>query len=129
MAMTRGMRTYRTIQRSQRNKYGNLKCKIDGYTFDSQKEGRRYAELKILMREGIISDLELQKEFELQPAFTDCEGNKVRAIRYKADFTYTDNETGKTIVEDVKSEATRKDAVYKIKKKMMAYKGIIIREV
>ena len=81
------------------------------------------------MREGIISDLELQKEFELQPAFTDCEGNKVRAIRYKADFTYTDNETGKTVVEDVKSEATRKDAVYKIKKKMMAYKGIVIREV
>ena len=127
--MARGVRTYRTIQKSQRSKYGNLKCKIDGYTFDSQKEGRRYAELKILLRQGLISDLELQKEFELQPAFRDNDGKWVRAIRYKADFTYIDNETGKTIVEDVKSEATRKNAVYKIKKKMMAYKGIIIREV
>ena len=127
--MARGVRTYRTIQKSQRSKYGNIKCKIDGYTFDSQKEGRRYAELKILLRKGLISNLELQKEFELQPAFRDPEGNAVRAIRYKADFCYTDNETGRTIVEDVKSEATRKDAVYKIKKKMMAYRGIIIKEV
>jgi hypothetical protein len=127
--MARGVRTYRTIQKSQRSKYGNIKCKIDGYTFDSQKEGRRYAELKILLRQGLISDLELQKEFELQPAFRDNNGKWVRAIRYKADFCYTDNETGRTIVEDVKSEATRKDAVYTIKKKMMAYRGIIIKEV
>ena len=127
--MARGVRAYRTIQKSQRSKYGNIKCKIDGYTFDSQKEGRRYAELKILLRQGLISNLELQKEFELQPAFRDNNGKWVRAIRYKADFCYTDNETGKTVIEDVKSEATRKNAVYKIKKKMMAYRGIIIKEV
>ena len=50
-----------------------------------------------------------------------------RAATYIADFVYTEN--GKTVVEDVKSPATRTD-VYKLKKKLMLYKfGIEIREV
>ena len=120
--MDRRIRTYKSNSRS---KYGNIKFKMDGFTFDSKAEARRYAELKILLRAGEIKDLELQKEFELQPAFRDAEGKMVRPIRYIADFVYTDVKTGKTIVEDVKGHRTD---VYKLKKKMLAYKGIIIKE-
>ena len=122
------METIRTYRLRNRNKYGNRKCKIDGFTFDSIKEGRRYAELKILLREGLIKDLELQKQFELQPGFIDADGKRIRPIYYRADFCYTDAETGKMVVEDVKSAAT-KTAVYKLKRKMMAYKGITIKEI
>lgn len=48
---------------------------------------------------------------------------------YVADFVYTDLKTGKKVVEDVKSEATRKDKAYVIKRKLMLYlKGIKIHE-
>ena len=122
------METIRTYRLRNRNKYGNRKCKIDGFTFDSIKEGSRYAELKILLREGLIKDLELQKQFELQPGFIDVDGKRIRPIYYRADFCYTDTQTGKMVVEDVKSAAT-KTAVYKLKRKMMAYKGIKIKEI
>ena len=110
-------------------KYGNRKVKIDGYTFDSAKEGNRYMELKFLLAAGEIKDLEMQKPYELQPAFRDANGKMQRPIYYRADFVYTDVKTGETVIEDVKSEATRKDKVYNIKKKMMAYKGLMINEV
>ena len=119
------IRTYRSKSRS---KYGNKKCKIDGFTFDSMKEGRRYAELKILLREGKISDLELQKEYELVPAYLDRDGKRVRPIYYIADFVYKDKD-GNTIIEDVKSEATKQNTTYKLKKKLMGAKGLFIDEV
>jgi hypothetical protein len=122
------MERIRTYRMRSSSKYGNRKCRIDGFTFDSMKEGRRYAELKILLREGLIKDLELQKQFELQPGFIDADGKRIRPIYYRADFCYTDTETGKMVVEDVKSSAT-KTAVYKLKRKMMAYKGIKIKEI
>ena len=43
-------------------KYGNRKVQIDGYTFDSVKEGNRYIELSYLLAPGEIKDLELQKQ-------------------------------------------------------------------
>lgn len=116
----------RTYKSNSRSKYGNVKFSMDGFTFDSKAEARRYAELKILLREGVISNLELQKEFELQPAFRDSNGKMIRPIYYRADFVYTDNETGKTVVEDVKGYRTEG---YKLKKKMMAYRGYVIQEI
>ena len=57
--------------------------------FDSQKEARRFDELVLLERAGKIRELKLQVDFTLQEAYTNAEtGNRVRAIRYKADFTY-----------------------------------------
>lgn len=114
--------------KSRKNKYGNRRCSMDGYTFDSVKEMNRYADLKFMLLAHEITDLELQKEYELQPAFKDKDGKRIRPIYYRADFVYKDKD-GNTIIEDVKSEATKKDAVYTIKKKMMAYKGLIITEV
>lgn len=95
----------------------------------------------------------MQQDFTLQEAYTTAGGERIRAIRYRADFTYKVEKTGNYIpatvsfndmeywkslvqqrgtgvevVEDVKSTATR-TAEYKMKRKMMAQKGYIIREV
>lgn len=112
-----------------RTKYGNRKKQIDGYTFDSTKEANRYLELKFLLATNKISDLELQKPFVLQDAFRGKDGKWVRDIRYIADFYYFDKEKAEWVIEDVKSSATKDNAVYKLKKKMMAYKGLYITEV
>ena len=42
------------------------------------------------------------------------------AVKYIADFVYTDA-GGKTVVEDVKSPATRKKESYVLKRKLMLY--------
>ena len=105
--------------------------------FDSQKEARRYDELATLERAGQIRDLRMQVDFTLQEAYTDGEGRRVRAIRYRADFTYQkpsfidrDGETcWALVVEDVKSRAT-KTKQYAMKRKMMQeHFGIYIQEV
>lgn len=95
--------------------------------FDSKKEARRFDELMLMLKAGKISDLKLQPQFTLQEAYTTPEGNRVRAIRYQADFSYWRD--GAEVVEDVKSKAT-KTRVYGIKKKLMREKfGIEIREI
>lgn len=95
--------------------------------FDSQKEARRYDTLVARLHAGQIRDLRLQVDFTLQEAYTDDQGRRVRAIRYKADFTYWERDT--LVVEDVKSKATRTDK-YKIKRKMLKERfGIEITEV
>ena len=94
----------------------------------SQKAARRYDHLITLARAGQISDLRLQVDFTLQEAYTDPEGRRVRAIRYKADFTYR-TQDGRLVVEDVKSRPTR-TREYLIKRKLMKDRhGIEITEV
>ena len=46
----------------------NKKITVDGIIFDSRKEAERYRGLKLLLCAWEISDLKLQKEFELLPA-------------------------------------------------------------
>lgn len=96
--------------------------------FDSQKEARRYDHLTIRQQAGEIHDLRLQVDFTLQEAYTDQEGRRVRAIRYRADFTYRERD-GRLVVEDVKSKPTR-TREYLIKRKLMKERrGIDITEV
>ncbi len=102
---------------------------IDGISFDSIKERNRYLELKLLLKAGEIKDLEIHKPFELQEGFWDKDGKYIRPITYEADFVYIDAKTGERVIEDVKSEATKKDKVYNIKKKMMMFKGLYIEEI
>lgn len=80
----------------------------------------------MLIRAGKITNLELQKPFELIPAITDMKGKTIqRATHYVADFVY--EEGGRTVVEDAKGYKTE---VYKLKKKLMLWRyGIEIREV
>lgn len=130
-------------------KYHNIKTEIEGIKFDSRKEAHRYRHLLMAQEMGVIRDLRLQVDFTLQEAYTTAEGERIRAIRYKADFTYKvqsagyDNEAelgsedikywrslypGALVVEDVKSKATRTKE-YQIKRKLMADRGYEIREV
>ena len=111
------------------SKYNNRKVELDGFTFDSQKEARRYTELKLLVRVGQISALELQKSFVLAESVKfNNEPRAKPAIRYVADFTYIEN--GVMIVEDVKSKATKSLPVYRMKKHLMkSVHGIEIQEI
>lgn len=108
-------------------KYRNTPTERNGIKFDSQKEANRYDELYIEKAAGLISDLRLQHEFTLVEAHTTLEGERVRAVRYRADFTYYRD--GVFVIEDVKSSATRtKD--YVIKRKLMRDRlGLTITEV
>lgn len=92
------------------SKYGAKKCTIAGKTFDSQAEMYRYIFLKNEEKAGKIKNLAQQVKFKL------CV-NGLLVCSYISDFAYEKN--GKQIVEDVKSEFTRKNAVYRLKKKLM----------
>lgn len=112
------------------NKFNAKKVYFDGIAFDSKKEANRWAELKLLERAGLISNLDRQVRFELIPNQRD-ENNKVieRKIDYIADFVYTKN--GQQIVEDVKGyKGSIAYQLFVIKRKLMLYNyGIKIKEV
>ena len=82
-------------------KLGNIKTSVGGVRFDSKKESRRHAELKLLECSGDISCLELQKKYVLTPSQKKTNGEKERPWTYTADFVYKDKD-GNVIVEDVK---------------------------
>lgn len=116
-------------------KYHNRKCTITlpesgkQITFDSEKEARRFGELRMRLRFNDIRDLRLQVNFTLQEGFTTAGGERVRPIVYRADFTYQERTPSgwRTIVEDVKGVRTKE---YSMKRKMMLEKfGVDIREV
>jgi len=135
-----------TYHFSTRTKYKAKKTEVDGITFDSMKEAKRYQELKILEAAGQIKDLRLQVPYELIPAIREPDtigkrGGKIkgklieRAVIYRADFVYlekldipfSDQEKWEEVVEDVKGMRTKE---YILKRKLMLYRyGIRIREV
>lgn len=98
------------------NKYRNIKTAYKNINFDSKKEMNRYVYLKDQERKRMIVDLELQKRFVLQESFKH-EGQTYRKIEYVCDFYYYDGLHW--IIEDVKSDFTRKNPVYRIKKKLL----------
>jgi hypothetical protein len=103
------------------NKYRNTRVVVDGIEFDSIKEAKRYGTLKILQKAGEISDLKLQVRMDILV-------NSKKIAAYIADFTYM--EKGSYVVEDVKSEFTRKNPVYRLKKKLIeAIYNLKIKEV
>ena len=131
----------RKLRIPKENKYHSRKVILDGETFDSQKEARRYAELKLLERAGKISDLQRQVRYELIPSQRDVStevytrGEKKGQFKpgkviekpcyYVADFEYIQD--GIKVVEDTKGVRT-KDYVIKRKLMLKVY-GIRVREV
>lgn len=99
------------------SKYRNKRTEYDGMVYDSKHEAKRAWELDQLQKAGEIAGYSKQVPFLL-----------AGGIIYKADFVvlYRD---GHYEIEDVKSEATKKDKVYIIKKKLMAEKNLKIKEV
>lgn len=110
-------------------KYRSEKTEVDGITHDSKKEASRWDQLRQLEQSGFISDLKRQVSFELAPSVRLAgEDRKKPALRYFADFTYT--EAGQLVVEDTKSKPTRKLAAYRIKRHLMkTVLNLDIREV
>jgi hypothetical protein len=112
----------RTVsEKDKKAKYRNVKIAVENIVFDSKKEANRFLELKILERAGKISGLKLQPKIPIVV-------NGTRIGEYRADFSYVEDSLVK--VEDVKSEATRKLPVYRLKKKLVkAIWGIEIIEI
>lgn len=121
------------------NKYRAIKTCVNGIEFDSRKEARRYQELLLLERAGVIQNLQWQVKYVLIPAqYESYEryGKKGQELKpgqrlvekecsYLADFVYEEN--GKKVVEDTKGVKTKD---YIIKRKLMLYiHGIRIKEV
>ena len=121
---------------NKNNKYSNQKVTIDGETFDSKREAKRYCELKLLERAGEIRHLRRQEKFLLIPSqyeeVVDAKGKpKQKCIEkecvYIADFVYQDARTGELVVEDTKGVRTKE---YIIKRKLMLYNNRIkIKEI
>lgn len=93
------------------SKYHNRRVLTEDGWFDSQRELRRWGELKLLERAGKISDLKRQVAYELIP-----KRGKLRAISFIADFVYTEN--GHTVVEDSKGYRNR---LYMLKWRLMEW--------
>ncbi len=108
-------------------KYGAVKDKRGEITFDSKKEARRYDALVLLLKSGEITDLRIQPEFTLIEGYTKPNGEKVKAMRYKADFSY--RKGGVLVVEDVKSPGTRTRTYLDKRKLMWEIHGIEVKEV
>ncbi len=73
-----------SLQDTQR-KYGNEKVVINGMTFDSQAEYRRWRELCLMAQAGEIGDLQRQVRYELVPVQRDEDGNVLeRGIKLRA---------------------------------------------
>lgn len=90
------------------SKYGNRKVVVDGQTFDSVREHKRWCVLKLMERAGEISALARQVPFPLQV-------NGVSVGKYIADATYIDK-AGVLVVEDAKGFRTD---TYKLKRRLM----------
>ena len=109
----------------KKSKYNNIKTVIDGITFASKREAKRYQELKLLEQGKAISNLQLQVACTLIPAQKGGIRNEM-AVKYIADFMYFDIEIKKIIIEDVKGKAT---PIYILKRKLMKQLGFEITEV
>ncbi len=110
---------------TKQSKYHNKKCMYKGMKFDSHKEMAYYIKLELLENKGIIHDLKRQVPFVLLETIR-IGDTTFRKTKYIADFTYYDKDNKLHIV-DTKGVKTD---VYKLKKKLMAWKyGIEIEEV
>ena len=105
----------------KQNKYHNKKCMYNGIKFDSEKEKYRYIYLEQLEKYGKISDLKRQVPYLLIDTIH-YNGKTYPKTQYYCDFQYYDKELKKIIVEDVKSEITRKDKTYRLKIKLLLSK-------
>lgn len=103
------------------NKYHAKRVESDGYQFDSLKEARHYAGLKILVAAGKIKDLQVHPQYPIV-----IKGQTVCFV--EMDFSYIPmiGDPMALVVEDVKSKATNTD-LSKLKRKMFeAYYGVTV---
>ena len=112
-----------TIGQPKVSKHRNRKTLLDGLTFDSAKEAKRWQELSLWQQVGAIRDLRRQVDFDLWA----CNGERI--ARYRADFVYFSLEMGREVIEDTKSPHSRTLRDYRLKFKLMRAQGTPIEEV
>lgn len=101
------------------SKFGNRKTTVDGITFASGREARRYGTLKLMERAGEITDLKLQPRFPLTV-------NGKLVATYVGDFEFV-TRAGVRVVEDSKGFRTPE---FIIKSRLFeAIHGFPVREV
>ncbi len=83
---------------------------VDGEVFDSAVEARRFANLKLLQRAGLISQLTNQPSWDVQI-------NGQHFCRYTADSSYFCNERKRLVIEEVKTSGTERLPDYRLRKK------------
>jgi hypothetical protein len=112
--------TMQQLEKQRRNKFGaEAVTGADGKRHASKGEARRWEELKLMHRSGLITDLIHQPTFDLAV-------NGMLICRYRADAEYYTADGVRT-VEDFKGVRT---PVYRIKRALMAaIHGITITEV
>lgn len=111
-------------------KIPHKRTRRDGEEFDSKAEARRYEELKLMQTAGEIRGLKCHPSWTIIPAQRDAAGKCIfKAAKYTADFSYL-TKGGELVVEDVKSEYTRREKDYILRRKLMyARYGIYVREI
>ena len=114
-----------------RNKFGARKFRNEWGEFDSRAEFWRYAELLEMQRKGLINGLQRQIKYEIIPAIRVqkeialktktkyVERVDEKAAHYTCDFQYFQN--GVLVIEDAKSEATRREKDYVLRRKLMKH--------
>lgn len=99
----------------KRSKFGNVRVELDGITFDSAKEARRYQVLKLLERGGEIRNLRRQVKHPLTAG-----SPPVVVGHYQSDFDYEERVAGAwlEVTEDVKGGEATQTPVFKLKAKI-----------
>lgn len=94
-------------------KYGAVRTKVDGYTFASRAEAKRYGELRLLERAGEISKIVVHP-------FWNVHINGMKICRIELDFAYIaePEKSGLLVYEDVKSKPTD-TALSRLKRKLL----------
>lgn len=92
----------------RRSKFNAKRTELDGIKFASQKEAKRYRDLRLAEKAGLVSNLKLQVPFVVKVS-------GIKICTYYADFVYND-EYGRQKVEDSKGVLT---PVYRLKKKLV----------
>ena len=98
-----GRNRFKVVPKDQRT--------IDGRVFASGLEAQHYAGLKLQERLGEIRDIVCQPSWRL-----DVEG--VHIGTYTADFGFTVVATGRREIIEVKSSGTKKDAAYRLRRRL-----------
>lgn len=109
-----------------KTKYKAEPITVDGIRFDSKKEARRWAELKLLEKAGDITDLRRQAVVYLDGKMGPLLTRTGRKMRITVDFAYVDLNTGLTVYEDAKGMPTRD---YEVRRAVAAAQGVEVKEV
>lgn len=106
-----------------RHKYGAVRTTSrDGISHPSRRQARRWEELLLLARSGVIDGLQREVTIPLLGRDGPLRSQSGRALSYRADFVYV--EAGATIYEDSKGYETPE---FRLKRAILAAQGVELR--